>query len=135
MLAKTGCIALNDLALTAPGARRKVVRDGPDLVPPLRAWSATGPFGTFDFGQVLQPAGQFLCDTAGGAETVGQSDDQIKGEVLFVRHCSSPSFQQRCHGHTSNLDRWLRSCRVRSTDFGRQALSVVRIFRTSRAVL
>src|SRR6056297_2209128 len=104
MLAKERCIALNDLALSAPGGRHKVVRESPDLVPPLRAWSGTRPFGTFDFGQVLQPAGQFLCYTAGRTETVGQSSDHFKGEILFVRHCSAPSLRQRWHGDTSNMD-------------------------------
>ena len=84
-----------DCACAASVELHKVVRDGPDLVPPLRTWSGTRPFGTFDFGQVLQPARQFLCYTAGRTETVGQSSDHFKGEILFVRHCSAPSFRQK----------------------------------------
>ena len=92
MIPKEGSIALHDLALATPCAGHDVAGDGPDLVPPLGARPGTGPFGAFHFGQIFQPAGQLLGYATGRAETVGQPGDQIKGEVLFVGHCLSPSF-------------------------------------------
>ena len=90
MIPKEGSIALHDLALAAPCSGHEVARDGPDLVPPLCAWPGTGALGAFHFGQVFQPAGQLLGNAACRTETVGQSGDQIKGEVSFVGHCPSP---------------------------------------------